>query len=149
MSDYMINKIEDLSPEEITEILLESKKEGFRFVERLLKDYLDGTNKFNKTGEALYGIYNKEKVLLAVGGLNIDPFSNETSVGRVRRFYVKKEYRQNGLGKLLLQQIITEAKVHFQVLVLHTDTEQAAQFYQRLGFTKRNLYQNSTHYLYL
>ncbi|MFC0273687.1 GNAT family N-acetyltransferase [Metabacillus herbersteinensis] len=64
-----------------------------------------------------------------MGGLNIDPFSNEPNIGRLRRFYVSREYRRNGLGSLLLKKIIYEAKNYFKVLVLQTDTEQADTSY--------------------
>ncbi|MGA5691643.1 GNAT family N-acetyltransferase [Cytobacillus pseudoceanisediminis] len=94
------------------------------FLERLVNDYENGTNNFNKPGESLYGLYNKEGVLIAIGGLNIDPFSNDEKVGRLRRFYVSKDYRRNGLGRLLLTQIINDAKHFYKVLVLHTDTDQ-------------------------
>ncbi|PFG03513.1 GNAT family N-acetyltransferase [Bacillus sp. es.034] len=145
MGKYRVVTITNLLEHEVNTLVQESKEEGFRFVERLLNDYQDGTNCFNKQGEALYGIYSEEDELLAVGGLNVDPTSAET--GRVRRFYVKKEYRNEGIGTLLLKQIILDAKRSFRVLVLNTDTEKADHFYTSFGFTKGNRYPNSTHYL--
>ncbi|WP_412762903.1 GNAT family N-acetyltransferase [Priestia megaterium] len=38
-----------------------------------------------------------------MGGINKDPFSNEGEIGRLRRFYVSKDYRRNGLGRRLLK----------------------------------------------
>ncbi|HCX5354411.1 TPA: GNAT family N-acetyltransferase, partial [Escherichia coli] len=81
--------------------------------------------------------------LIAIGGLNIDPFSNEQKIGRLRRFYVSRDYRRNGLGRLLLKKIICDAKNYYKVLVLHTDTEQADNFYTSFGFSKENRYPKS------
>jgi GNAT superfamily N-acetyltransferase len=147
MEGIVIIQIDDMLNLDWKQLVKESKEEGFRFLERLVVEYENGTNKFNKTGESLYGVFNKEVELVAIGGLNIDPFSNEKCIGRLRRFYVSRGYRRNGLGKLLLHRIICDAQKHYQVLVLHTDTEQAGQFYISQGFLKGERYHKSTHYL--
>ncbi|MCA0149868.1 GNAT family N-acetyltransferase [Rossellomorea vietnamensis] len=145
MGKYRVVTITNLLEQDLHTLVQESKEDGFRFVERLLNDYREGTNRFNKQGEALYGIYDHGNELIAVGGLNVDPTSAET--GRVRRFYVKKEHRNEGIGTLLLKQIIFDARRSFNVLVLHTDTEKANHFYTSFGFTKGDRYPNATHYL--
>ena len=75
-------------------------------------------------------MFNEEGVLVAIGGLNKDPFSNGQYIGRLRRFYVDKEYRRSGIGSLLVKKIINEAKRFYKILVLHTDTDQADHFYK-------------------
>lgn len=149
MEEYTIDKIENLLDLDITLLVKESKEEGFRFLERLVHDYRNSTNRFNNPGEALYGVFTKEGILIAIGGLNIDPFSNELAIGRLRRFYVSKDYRRKGLGGFLLKKINCNAKNYFHILVLHTDTEQADQFYRSFGFSKENKYPQSTHWLNL
>ncbi|WP_404815121.1 GNAT family N-acetyltransferase [Psychrobacillus glaciei] len=86
---------------------------------------------------------------MAVGGLNIDPFSDNQKVGRLRRFYVAKEYRRRAVGSLLLNEIISDAKNYFEIIVLHTETEQAAKFYNVFGFIDNCTFPGSTHYLNL
>ena len=149
MEEFKVKQLKSLFYIDLTHFVKESKEEGFRFLERLVNDYENGTNNFNKPGESLYGLFNKEGVLVAIGGLNIDPFSDDEKVGRLRRFYVIKAYRRNGLGRILLTQIIDDAKLFYKVLVLHTDTEQGDKFYTSLGFSKENIYPKSTHYLSL
>ncbi|RYI26670.1 GNAT family N-acetyltransferase [Bacillus infantis] len=149
MKEFKVKQLISLSYKDLTHLVKESKEEGFRFLERLVKDYENATNNFNKSGEFLYGLFNKEGALIAIGGVNIDPFSNNEEVGRVRRFYVSRDYRRIGLGRLLLTQIIKDAKPFYKILVLHTDTEQGDKFYTSLGFSKENIYPNSTHYLSL
>jgi GNAT superfamily N-acetyltransferase len=149
MEGLEVKQIKNLFQVDLSNLVNECKEEGFRFLERLVNDYKNGTNNFDKPGEVLYGIFDEEGVLIAIGGLNIDPFSNEQKIGRLRRFYVSKNYRRIGLGGILLKKIIFDAKNYYNILVLHTDTEQADKFYTSLGFTKENTYPNSTHCLNL
>lgn len=145
MRDYEVRQIDNLFDVDVAILVKQSKEEGFRFVERLVNDYQNGVNIFGSFGEALFGVFNQKGELIAVGGLNKDPFSKKQSIGRLRRFYVSKEYRRNGIGNLLLKTIIDEAKKYYKLLVLHTDTKQADNFYVSFGFSKDNLHPNSTH----
>lgn len=149
MEEFIVKQLSSLAEIDLNHLVKESKEEGFRFLERLVNEYENGSNTFDKPGESLYGLFNKEGVLVAIGGLNADPFSNEKCAGRLRRFYVSKDYRRHGLGRLLVNQLITDAKHFYKVLVLNTDTEQGDKFYTSIGFAKGNLYPNSTHYLCL
>ncbi|MGG0662810.1 GNAT family N-acetyltransferase [Viridibacillus arvi] len=147
MEKYEIKQINNLLNFDIDGLVKQSKADGFRFVERLVNDYKNGSNTFNHIGEGLFGVFNEEGVLVAIGGLNKDPFSNEQSIGRLRRFYVSKAYRRNGIGSLLVKRIIDEAKKYYKIIVLHTDTEQADKFYSSIGFSKKTLYPNSSHFM--
>lgn len=149
MERYLIKQIHNLLAINLDHLVRQSKEEGFRFVERLVNDYKNGSNTFDQWGEALFGVFNEEGDLIAIGGLNSDPFSNEHSIGRLRRFYVSKEYRRSGLGSLLVKRIIEEAKRNYKTLVLYTDTEQAHKFYLSLGFLEGNAYCNSSHFMKL
>lgn len=149
MGEYEVKQLNNLFNFDLNMLIMQSKEEGFRFVERLVNDYKNGTNTFTNLGEALFGVFNEKGEIVAIGGLNKDPFSNEPYIGRLRRFYVSKEYRRNGIGSLLLKWIINEAKNDFKILILHTDTQQADDFYISFGFSKENRYPNSTHYMEL
>ncbi len=59
-------------------------------------------------------------------------------IGRLRRFYIAKDYRRIGLGKLLLKRLLYHAEKYFKVVVLHTDTKQGDAFYIANGFVKGN-----------
>ncbi|MGE6256789.1 GNAT family N-acetyltransferase [Heyndrickxia sporothermodurans] len=149
MTAFEVRRIQNLLEMDISLLVKESKEEGFRFLGRLVDEYKDGTNQFIYRGEALYGVFNEEGILIAIGGLNQDPYSNESSIGRVRRFYVSKAFRKNGVGRLLLERIISEARKHYRAIVLHTDMTQADQFYTSLGFVKKSNLKHATHYLKL
>ncbi|MEI4770171.1 hypothetical protein WAX74_11045 [Psychrobacillus sp. FJAT-51614] len=72
MEDFRISKIENLVISALSQLVEESKADGFRFLERLFNDYKDGTNTISEQGESLYGVYNENKSLIAVAGLNDD-----------------------------------------------------------------------------
>ena len=148
LKDIHIQQIEDLMIYEYDYLIEESKEEGFNFLIRLISEYENKINTFNKTGECLHGIFQGEK-LIGIGGLNEDPYTENNKIGRVRRFYIAKEYRRKGLGRLLLVRILNDAKKYFNIVVLHTDTEQGDKFYTSSGFVKGIKYVGASHYLNL
>ncbi|MBE5101653.1 MULTISPECIES: GNAT family N-acetyltransferase [Priestia] len=149
MKQFELKRVKDLLNIDLANLIIESKKEGFLFLERLIKDYKSGTNTFSKPGEFLYGVFNQEGSVIAIGGINKDPFSTNERIGRLRRFYVSKGYRRKGVGKSLVTRILKDASEHYEHIVLYTDTEHADMFYSSLGFIKDNSFSKSTHSLNL
>ncbi|TDL77837.1 GNAT family N-acetyltransferase [Peribacillus frigoritolerans] len=141
-----VKRLDSVKTEEILNLLDESKREGFRFLERLAADYQSGDNTFNKPGEMLLGAFHNE-TLIGIGGINQDPYSQNEKAGRIRRFYVSKEHRRQGVGELILRALLEEAEDFFDVAVLRTDTQEASLFYKQAGFIEKNRFENSTHYL--
>ena len=97
------------------------------------EEWANGTNRFNRENEILFGIKSANR-LIAIGGLNIDPYIADPSIGRVRHVYVSKEFRGFGVGQKLVSKIIAHAKHRFRVLRLRTHNPSAARFYARMGF---------------
>lgn len=147
MDDINVKKV-DLNKTEFTDLVNESLSEGHRHINRLLEDYKSGTNRFDEEGEALFAAYLKDRII-GICGLNKDPYLNDRSIGRVRRLYVLKAYRQNGVGRRLMYTVIQEARRHYTVIVLSTDNPVADKFYRSLGFSVHLTYSNSTHHFAL
>ncbi|KPU56114.1 GNAT family N-acetyltransferase [Bacillus wiedmannii] len=145
MKDIHIQQIEDLMKYEHDYLVQESKEEGFNFLIKLISEYENKINIFNKTGECLYGIFQGEK-LIGIGGLNEDPYTENNKIGRLRRFYISKNYRRKGLGNLILNRLLLHAEKYFKVVVLHTDSKQGDVFYNANGFVKGEVYKGSSHY---
>lgn len=118
----------DLAP-----LVEESEREGFRFLARLRRDFDDGSNRFDAPGEALLGCCRGAE-LVAVGGLNRDPYSPEPRVGRLRHLYVSAAFRRRRVGRMLVDALVAAARPRLGVLLLRTDTAAAARFYEALGF---------------
>ena len=124
----------------IEPLVQQSQEEGFRFLQRLKDEWLSGENQFSGQGEALFGVFDQER-LLAVGGIN----RQSDACGRLRRVYVKPEARREDLGRILVQHILGFASVHYSRVMLRTDTPAADQFYLALGFSHLSPGGSSTH----
>jgi GNAT superfamily N-acetyltransferase len=119
---------------EIDHLADASRKEGFRFVERLIAGFESGENQFGRPGEALFAVFDQD-VCVGIGGINLAP-SGESGVGRVRRVYVVPNYRGRGVGRMLMEQIEAWSRGHFQALQLFTDTIEGSAFYESLGYRR-------------
>ena len=84
--------------------------------------------------------------IVAVGGLNVDPYTSDHSIGRVRHVYVSRSARRRGVGKLLVLEIIEAARDSFRQLRLRTNTDEGDRFYRALGFQRDSVSSESTHY---
>jgi len=135
MSQFSFDRISNIDNIAIEQIRIESEQEGYRFVNRLISDWLNDTNRFNLKGEGFYGVWAKEE-LIAIGGINQDPYSQTNSSGRLRRFYVRPFWRRKKVGQKLLGHILTNHTSFFDEITLFTDTEAASHFYESFGFEK-------------
>ena len=148
MENSKVVKLMKLPSDDLQPLLEESREQGFEFLDRLVLEYENGTNQFQRAGEALFGIY-RDQQLIAIGGLNRDPYLADSDVGRVRHLYVLNAWRNQGIGKRLVETIIEEAKQQFRLLTLRTFSDQASGFYCAIGFQTEPKINNATHYMVL
>jgi GNAT superfamily N-acetyltransferase len=111
----------------------EAQAEGYDFVQTLVEEWAGGENRFEGPGEILCGHLNQGQ-LVAVGGLNCDPFAGRPDVGRIRRVYVRPAWRNNGIGRALVISLIDQARTHFRCVRLRAENAEAARLYERIGF---------------
>lgn len=148
MEQIDIARISEIQLGAINHLLEESLSQGFRFVERLIREFHSGLNCFDKSGEVLLTA-SVQGIVVGICGLNRDPYFNDPKVGRLRHLYVQSVWRRRGVGRLLVTQIIHEANQHYQLLTLRTDTVAADEFYQQLGFKIHPNWEHTTHHLQL
>src|SRR5262245_6550529 len=115
--------------------IAESEAQGLHFVRRLADEWINGVNRFERAGEALFAVRDASNIV-GVGGLNIDPYTTDAGIGRVRHLYVVAAHRRRGLGAMLVTDIIASARGHFHTLRLNTSNPDAARLYERLGFLR-------------
>ena len=96
LSSAEIMRLEEL-PLGIEALRAEAARDGFRFIEKLMNEWQSGANRFDAPGEVLIGAFQNES-LVAVCGLNIDPYAGDSAVGRLRHLYVLKSARRQRLG---------------------------------------------------
>jgi GNAT superfamily N-acetyltransferase len=134
MERVLISPISGLD-ERLAPLRDEATRDGFGFVGRLVKDWSSGSNTFNRPGERLVGALRGDQ-LLGFCGLNRDPYSAQSAVGRLRHLYVSRSEREKGIGSALVRHLLEEARKAFKIVRLRTDTSEAARFYERLGFER-------------
>ncbi|HJV21831.1 MAG TPA: GNAT family N-acetyltransferase [Holophagaceae bacterium] len=127
-------------------LVAESEGEGFRFVRRLMDEWNSTSNRFDQPGEAFFTARVQGR-LAGICGLSRDPYSLKANVGRVRRLYVRPEFRRLGIGHLLVQSVVEAARNHFASLSLRTDNPIASRFYERQGFHPQSDLESCTHFL--
>ena len=102
-------------------------------VRRLIDDHLAGVNRFSKRGECLYVVRNSGEVI-GVGGINVDPYYNLPSLGRIRHVYVHPIFRRTGVGRRLMERIESHGKQYFESFQLFTSSKAAGSFYEALSY---------------
>jgi GNAT superfamily N-acetyltransferase len=129
----LIEKLQELPPDRVRDLLADSEASGSRIVRRLVDEWADRTNRFDRPGEALFGAWAGGR-LVGVCGLNVDPYAGDDRVGRVRHLYVLTPSRRHGIGRQLMTQVIDSAADRFDTLRLRTHNEAAARLYVGMGF---------------
>jgi GNAT superfamily N-acetyltransferase len=147
-ADVCINRLHELPPDRLADLVEESEKAGYRFVRRLVDDWESGSNRYAQPGEALFAAILGGRIV-GVCGLNCDPYRGGGRVGRVRHLYVAVEFRRRGIGGLLVAMVVRTARDTFEQLRLRTHSEPAARFYERLGFQRCDGETECTHTLEL
>ncbi|GAB6422110.1 hypothetical protein bcgnr5390_03610 [Bacillus luti] len=85
MKDIYIQQIEDLMIYKYDYLVQESKDEGFHFLVKLISEYENEINTFNKAVECLYGVFQGEK-LIGIGGINLDPYTENNKCGQLNDY---------------------------------------------------------------
>ncbi len=125
------------NPPDLTALLKSSIDEGHGLVQRTGSEWADGTNTFTAHGEVFF-LAMIEDASVGMCGLNVDPFTDDPNVGRIRHLYVLPEHRRNQIGKSLVDACIRHAEDSFERLRLRTFDPVAARFYESIGFVQTN-----------
>jgi GNAT superfamily N-acetyltransferase len=145
---FAVDRVSDLPSDALAPLIAESEREGWRFVRRLADEWAYGTNRFDRPGEALF-VARVDGSIIGICGLNADPYAADETTGRVRRLYVLRAYRGKGIGSQLVRAVLAAAIGRFQRLRVRTDSLEAGELYQRLGFQRVSGVADCTHTLQL
>lgn len=126
-----IQKMTDATP--VKKLILSILKElGFRYDPKYDKDLDNLTIYYQQEGNAFF-ILLKDKI--PIGTIAIEKKNKRTAI--FKRFYLKKEERGKGFGKLLYQKAEDSAKLNgYQKITLETTTKNksAVLFFQKQNF---------------
>ncbi len=142
-----IECLKDL-PFDFEELVAESQLHGHDFLMKMKAEWEADKNRFQQRNEILFGLRESNGALVGVGGVNVDPYANDPSVGRVRHVYIREAYRRQGLARLLMGKIMDHSKRSFRLLRLRTHNPEAGYLYESIGFSRIANADDSTHLYY-
>lgn len=131
-------------PSDVGVLIDRSLAEGHNLVGRLVQDWRDGVNRFDRPGEVVLEARLGNR-LVALGGLNRDPYIEDPAVGRIRHVYVSPDARGVGVGSQLVMALVEHARAGFHRVRLRAGPQRAAGFYLALGFSETPDEPDSTH----
>lgn len=131
-------------PVDIGALLSAGRAEGHDLVQRLVDEWEDETNRFDQPGEVALAA-REDLRLVAVGGLNRDPYLDDPTVGRIRHVFVLPDARGRGVGRVLVMALVDHARTGFRRVRLRTVTSAGSAFYRSLGFVETPDEADATH----
>ncbi|MGI9373256.1 MAG: GNAT family N-acetyltransferase [Hyphomicrobiales bacterium] len=113
----------------------EASKEGFSLIDRLVNEWHNHVNQFNKEGELLLAAY-LDGDLAAIGDLSKDPYI--AGALRMRRFYTRENFRGIGIGAKIAEILIVNARrAKPTIIIVNAVTVIAPVFWEAQGFSPR------------
>jgi len=112
-----------------------ARGEGFAHIGRLIENWRNGANRFSRAGEMLLGVEIKGEVV-AVGGLNRDPYASDPPIGRMRHLYVMLNARGIGVGRRLVAELLRHARGRFAVVRVRAAKGDAPLFYDAISWQR-------------
>jgi GNAT superfamily N-acetyltransferase len=122
--------INDL-PQGIDILRAEATCEGYRFLERLVTEWMSRRERFAREGEALLAAYVGSE-LAGIGGMTIEPAVRDAL--RMRRFYVRASFRRLGIGRKLALSLLERSRPLRCQVTVNAGTSDASAFWEALGF---------------
>lgn len=119
---------------DVTALASDARREGYLFVDRLVRERAEDSNRFALDGECFLGARERD-ALVGIGGLNRVPYAAAREVARLRHLYIRPTWRCRGIASRLVSSLIERALTgSFVTLRLRTDNPDAARLYDGLGF---------------
>lgn len=107
--------------------------EAYHMLATLAREWADGSNRFDKPGEALVAAMDGT-VLAGMGAMNVDPLIEGAM--RMRRFYVRPPYRRQGVGRMIATALLDRPEIAGRTITLNAPHGEAARFWEALGFRR-------------
>jgi GNAT superfamily N-acetyltransferase len=114
-------------------LLDESRAEGLRLLSRLDEESRVESPPFLPPRGFLLAARRGDE-LLGICALYPDPFLDDPGVARLRHLYVAPAARRQGVGALLVEEVVRRAQGRFHRIRLRTDSPSATLFYLAAGF---------------
>ncbi|MGB3736505.1 MAG: GNAT family N-acetyltransferase [Ilumatobacter sp.] len=106
--------------------------EDHSFVTRTRQEWEAGINRFDQAGETFFFVVEAGRTV-GICGLNIDPYIEDPSVGRLRHLYIHPSCRRAGIAAVLVETCLSAAPGTFDRVRLRTSNPAADALYRCSG----------------
>jgi GNAT superfamily N-acetyltransferase len=107
--------------------------EEWRHLNRLADEWDGGAVRYDGDGEAFLAAF-EDGVLAGVGVVCMEPNTSYGPARRMRRFYVRPQFRGRGVGRTLATALMQQGWAAVPLLTVHAGRPEAARFWEHLGF---------------
>ncbi len=128
-----IEQVKDTLPEGFEVLRHAAEGEAFQMLATLAREWADGSNRFDRPGEALVAAWDGG-LLAGMGGMNVDPYVEGAL--RMRRFYVRRACRRRGIARAMANALLDRPEVAGRTITLDAPHGEAARFWEALGFLR-------------
>jgi len=119
-------------PQGLDALRADARAESFKHIDRLFEEWASGENRFEKDDELLLVAF-ADTELAAIGGITQDPTLKRTL--RMRRFYVRPQFRRKGIGRKLADALLSDPRERgLKVVVNSGPAKEAPAFWESVGF---------------
>lgn len=120
-------------PPDMGRLVALSEAEDFAMVARMVQRWSDGSNRFDKPGEALVEA-RSGGFLVGIGGINVDPYLDDPNVGRIRHLYVDPAFRGQSIARGIVERLVALSDGRFDRVRVRAGPPGAGAFYDAIGF---------------
>ena len=126
-------RIEGDLPEGVEALRVDAEGEGHRHMTRLAQEWASGAQRFDGPGEALIAAY-VDGELAGVGGITAEPAATTEQTLRMRRLYVARAARRQGVAGTIATALLQGALPHAALITVHAGSDEASAFWMSQGF---------------
>lgn len=122
-------RVIDALPDSFDALRAEAVAEGHRHLDRLAAEWADDRGRFTAVLAAFAG-----GELVGIGALTPEPQPAAEPALRMRRLYVARAARRQGVARTIISALLQEALGEVRLVTAHAGNPEAALFWQAEGF---------------
>jgi GNAT superfamily N-acetyltransferase len=111
------------------ELEADAEADGRRHMTRLAAEFAQTSEMFH----AVFACFLDDG-LAGIGAITDEPASTAQPAWRMRRLYVHRGFRRQGVARTIATTLLREAAGRVDVVTVHAGNPDAAQFWQAIGF---------------
>jgi GNAT superfamily N-acetyltransferase len=127
----VLERIGDQLPAGFEELAAASRADGHVHLGRLSSEFVESPAMFHRMVAARI-----DGTLAGIGAITDEPAPLDHPAWRMRRFYVHRDFRRCGVARSIAGALLEAAAGQVSLLTVHAGNEDAARFWEAMGFDR-------------